>query len=182
MVSRRASREEIESFAADGWGFRVKPRKDKLYVSRRRKGDREWGLGRYSDEYWAMIQDVITSFKNKRESDGNMQTQIESKVVLNPSRLVWGELQDNMRYYKYMRCLHMEADQFCGYWLLEDLPRYGKQLSQEDLKLCFRKVNSVDMKTQAWAFTPTVGICSCCPYFTEGKEDKPLQFPPVRGQ
>lgn len=180
MVNRRASREEIETFVADGWIFRKKYRKDNLYVSRR-KGRDEKGLGRYSDEYWAMIEDVVKGLTKEPKSAGILQNHTESKEVFDPLILAWKELERNMNTYVFMQCLHVEADHFCGYWLLEDLPKHGKQLSQKDLEYNFKKVNSVDGKTQAWAFKPTVGICSICPKFVELKNDKSSQFPQIKG-
>lgn len=179
MVDRQASRKQIEEFALNGWDFRVKPRKNKKYVSRR-KGPQEKGLGRYTDEYWEMIQDVKRSLTEAKEK--SMQTQTETKETIHPLLIAWEELEQNMKIYLNFRCLYLEHDRFCGYWLLEDLPRHGKQLDQTILEDYFRKVNSVDGKTQAWAFKPTKGVCSSCPSFTVGKSGRSSQFPLVHGR
>ncbi len=164
MVNDRASRGEIEALASDGWRFRKKPRKGILYVSAR-SGTKERSLGRHSDEYWAMIEDVIKSLTDRQKPAGIVKAQLGSKEVTDPLILVMDKLERNMKIHVFMQCLYQEADHFCGYWLLEDLPRYGKQLSQKDLEYEFKEVNGVDVKTSAWAFKPTVGICSICPSF-----------------
>ena len=92
MVNHRASKEEIEALASDGWRFRKKSRKGILYVGARR-GTNENSLGRYSDEYWAMIEDVVNGLKNKKRSAGVTQTQTESKEVTDPLILAWKELE-----------------------------------------------------------------------------------------
>jgi hypothetical protein len=126
-----------------------------------------------------MIQDVIKRISDKRKSDGVKPAQAESKEVTDPLLLALNEIERNLQIHLFMQCLHREADDFCGFWLLEDLPKHGKQLSQKDLEYFFKKVNSVDGKTQVWAFKPTVGICSSCPSF-KGIKNKSSQFPRVR--
>jgi hypothetical protein len=180
MVNRRASREEIEAFASDGWKFRKKLRKGILYVSRR-KGRDEKGLGKYSDEYWAMIEDVIKSLADRQKPAGIVKAQPRSNEVTDPLILAMKELEHNINVHVYMQCQHKEDNDFCGFWLLEDLPRHGKQLNKKDLEYLFRKVNSIDGKTQAWAFKTTVGICSDCPRYIEGKNNKSSQFSLTRG-
>jgi hypothetical protein len=127
-----------------------------------------------------MIQDVVKG--STKESAGPAQTKIEPKEVLDPLILAWKELERNMNHYKLLQCIYMETDDFCGYWLLEDLPRHGKQLSQKDLENFFKKVISDDGKTKAWAFKPMVGICSSCPNFTDGNINESSQFLQVRGR
>jgi hypothetical protein len=114
MINHKTSREKIEAFAADGWKFRNKPRKDILYVSARR-GPYENGLGRYSDEYWAMIQDVVQGLKNKPDSTKAAPTQVEPKVPEDPFITTLRDIGRQINRLKFLSCLHIDADRFSAW-------------------------------------------------------------------
>jgi hypothetical protein len=165
MIKRRASREEIEALAADGWKFRKKPRKDILYVSARR-GPYENGLGRYSDEYWAMIQDVVKGLKNKPDSTKAAPTQVEAKVPEDPFISTLQEISRQINRLKASSCLHIDADRFCNYWHINELPEQAKQLNKKQFDYIFKMVKNVEGLNE-WAINPLPLICDVCPAFID---------------
>jgi hypothetical protein len=169
MSKRQATREEITALAVDGWGFRKKERKGKLYVSARR-GKIEKGLGLHSDEFWAMIEDVASGLTSKPESPKeSAQTQIGPKETDSPLIMTFNEINRKMGKHKMLQCLHVEADGFCDYWRLEELPEQAKQLNKKEFEIVFKEVKDVDGKTHFWALNPYPIICSGCPGFVDEK-------------
>jgi len=164
MIRRHATRDEIEALTADGWRFRKKLRKDKLYVSAR-KGSREKSLGRYSDEYWTRIEDVVKGSTKKSDSIKTTPTQAEAKTedhfittLQEVNRLI-----DRL---KFSRCLHIEANGFCNYWHLNELPKQAKQLNKKEFDFIFNKVKNVEGVNE-WAISPIPIICNDCPSFID---------------
>jgi hypothetical protein len=164
MTRRHATREEIEVFAADGWRFRKKSRKDKLYVSARR-GPKENSLGRYSDEYWAMIQDVVKGLKDKLDSTKATQTQAELETE-DPFITTLHEINRRINRLKFSRCLQVDADGFCNYWHINELPKQAKQLNKKQYEFIFKKVKNVEGVTE-WAVASLPIICNDCPSFID---------------
>ena len=99
MSKQQNKRKDIEALAADGWRFRKKKRKDAIYISAR-KGKEEKGLGRYSNEYWAMIEDVTRSLTKSPEFSNELtQARIGSDETKNPMINVFKEVSRNLGKY-----------------------------------------------------------------------------------
>jgi hypothetical protein len=165
MIKRRATREEIEDLAADGWRFRKKPRKDILYVSARR-GPKENSLGRYSDEYWAMIQDVVQGKKNKPDSTNGTPTQAEPKKPEEPFITTLQDISRQINRLRISFCLHIDANGFCNYWHINELPKQAKQLDKKGFDYIFKMVKNVEGMDE-WAINPLPIICDDCPGYID---------------
>jgi hypothetical protein len=165
MVSRRASREEIEALASDGWRFRKKPRKGILYISARRE-TKEHSLGRYSDEYWAMIQDVVKGLKDKPDSTKATPTQTEPKKPEDPFITTLQEINRLIHRQNFLKCLHIDPIGFCNYWNITELPKQAKQLNKKQFDYLFRMVKNVEGVNE-WAINPLPIICDGCPGFID---------------
>jgi hypothetical protein len=169
MSRRLVTREEIIALTADGWGFRKKERKGKLYISAR-KGKKEKGLGLYSDELWDIIVKVSSGLIGKPESPkDSVQTNIGFKEIDNPLIITFNEIKHGMSKHKMLYCLHVEANGFCDYWRLEELPKHAKQLNKKEFELVFKEVKNVDGKTRFWALNPFPIICGDCPGYIDEK-------------
>jgi hypothetical protein len=167
MSKQQATREEIKALAADGWRFRVKERKGILYISARR-GKKEKGLGSYSDEFWAMIEEAKKSLTDKLEHPERLrQTQIVAEGKDDPWIKSIEEIKRWMSWYRFMNCLHIGADGFCDYWSMKELPKYVEQLRKKESDYLFKKVNLEEGEVVFWAFRPVPSICNDCPAFID---------------
>ena len=173
MIKRRASREEIEALAADGWTFRKKPRKVFSYISARKRlkengrtREKENSYGRYSDEYWAMIQDVVQGLKNKPDSTKAAPTQAEPKVPEDPFISTLRDIGRQINRLKFLSCLHIDAEGFCNYWHINELPKQTKQLNKKEFDNIFKMVKNVEGLNE-WAINPLPIICNDCPAFID---------------
>ncbi len=128
----------------------------------------EKGLGLYSNEYWAIIEDVTRSLTKKPESSNELaNAQLELDEKKDPTIKVIEEVSRNLGKFNVIRCLHIGADGFCDYWRLEELPKDEQKLERKESEFLFKKLNRDDGKTVEWALRPLPIYCKSCPAFVD---------------
>ncbi len=78
----------------------------------------------------------------------SVQSNIGLKEMDDPLIITFNEIKRGMSKYKMLHCLHVEANRFCDYWRLEELPKHTKQLDKKEFELVFKDVKNVDGKTR----------------------------------
>jgi hypothetical protein len=160
-VTGQKTREEIKVLIADGWRFRKKRKKDTIYISARRKG-KENGLGAFSPEYWAMIEEATKSPDSTFSVSETTQTKGGYEAAEDPMLKTWEAIIQRMRFAAFMRCLHVKDDGFCDYWRLENLPVQAAKLRENEFKSLFKVGTGDAEKVRFWFLKPDPNICSNC--------------------
>jgi hypothetical protein len=143
--------EEAKALHAEGWVFHKKSRKGKWYISAR-KGDKEKGLGPFSEDNWSIIMRIIHDLPVDERSliqtkDPFKETLIELKAIINSA---------------YMKCENHGPDGFCNYWHLDELPTQAVNLNDKERDLLFKKASKVGSR---WLFQAYPFMCNNCPAF-----------------
>ena len=163
MSKRPVTNDDLKAYAAEGWTFRKKKRKGIQYISRR-KGTKEYGLGRYSDEVWTMIEDVTqNSTGNNESTKEHAKTQIKQDPFIKSLE----EIKSDIIRHKMIRCLHIDADGFCEYWRMEKPPKYAGEVNERELKVLFKKVKGPGDRTPVWLVMSNAVVCEVCPAFVD---------------
>jgi hypothetical protein len=158
-LGRQKTREEIRTLIAEGWRFRKKARKGKLYISARKKG-KETSLGAFNQEYWAIIEATIKD-PNTNQSGSEITKTIKTpKVEEDPWLKTFEEISRKMNQNAGIKCLHVQNEGFCDYWRLENLPAQATELEDKDVKFLFNECNTDSEKF--WLFRAFPILCMHC--------------------
>jgi hypothetical protein len=167
MSKRTVTKDDLKAFAAEGWTFRKKMRKGIQYISRR-KGTKEHGLGRYSDEVWTLIEDVTQNSTDSDESTKEpVKTQIKPDEKFDPFIKSLEEIKSDIIRHKMIRCLHIDADGFCEYWRMEKPTKYAEELNERELKVLFKKLKGPGDRAPVWLVMSNAVVCEVCAAFID---------------
>lgn len=177
MVKHDVSEENLRRYKKQGWNFFIRTVAERRYITIRRRG-KERSLGSYSDDLWKVIEsidnkgprkDIPRSLINKLEPPKGLTQSLGIGEAESPFHMTVEEINQYIVIYKFQNCLRIEADGFCGYWRLEELPDHGIQLNQMEMKFFFKKLKQDNGKTDAWALKPLPSICHGCPAYVDEK-------------
>ncbi|MCJ7636749.1 MAG: hypothetical protein MUO21_04600, partial [Nitrososphaeraceae archaeon] len=96
------------------------------------------------------------------------QTQSEIEKTEDPFIATLQEIKRQTRKYSFLRCLHIDADRFCNYWQINELPKQAEQLNTKEFDYIFKLVKDVG-GVKEWALNPLPIICDGCPGFIDDK-------------
>lgn len=177
LVKHDVSEESLRRYHKQGWNFFIRTVADWRYITIRRRG-KERSLGPYSDDVWKVIEsidnqgtreDIVRSVSNKMKSSKSLTQPRVISETEDPFLKTVEEINQYILMYKFQNCLQLEADGFCGYWHLNELPEHGKQLNHKETEYLFKKLNQDNGKTEAWALKPLPAICNNCPAYIDEK-------------
>jgi hypothetical protein len=137
---KMTSEEELIKFILDGWNFRKKKTKERLYITRR-KSQVERGIGPYSEETWNLIKSLENRKKELKEDREHEQIEtIEKEEAEKIDELIERErtiILDIMRSIALWRgiiqlayCKHRKNG-YCHYWNWESKPHGYDYLKSE---------------------------------------------------
>jgi hypothetical protein len=159
------SSESIRNLIMEGWRLRKNPKKvrNSTYITLR-KGNREKGLGKYSEERFRRfnrIQDEVLG--KQRENDTHYQNFGQVFVSADKSLdKFMMHIQYQRGHYKRTNCVYVK-EYFCSYWKWEQKPPIEWLIPP--FHMDSKKVLIPELGEERWVLQATVQYCTLCTAF-----------------
>lgn len=153
-LKRELTTEEVIKRTKEGWKFTKKKRGDNQQIIARRKirgKDESMGYGLYSDERWAIIENVDkirSSFLSRDKMVDDIVDHILDLVGRN--------------------CLHRDDKGYCTHWVFDKLPESSKQLDSSDFNFLIKEITH-GREPSEFLISPIFRICHICPAYIDEK-------------
>ena len=154
MGKRDLTKEELKKLVKEGWKFRNRKINGKYYITRR-KGKSERGLGRYNEDLWKMIQEIVSDAQTKKGSH------------LSEIKDLWLEqLPHYHAVIKVVSCLFRDKDGYCSFYEVPD--HLGKTEMEQSQRNDLYKIVSIDDKEVRF-YKVNMEYCRNCSAFLNKK-------------